>query len=109
MRFDLNETQQAYEQTKDELENDLARIVEIESELEDVTPELDSALELAAESAAILEEAECGLRQWQTEWDEFKHYDWNAIANDMKKPAQLFDRRNIIAWNHKFDQYYIGK
>ena len=48
MRFDLNETQQAYEQTKDELDTDLARIVEIESELEDVTPELDSALELAA-------------------------------------------------------------
>jgi len=71
MRFDLNETQQAYEQTKDELDTDLARIVEIESELEDVTPELDSALELAAESAAILEEAESGLRQWQTEWDEF--------------------------------------
>ena len=66
MRFDLNETQQAYEQTKDELDTDLARIVEIESELEDVTPELDSALELAAESAAILEEAESGLRQWQT-------------------------------------------
>ena len=71
MRFDLNETQQAYEQTKDELDTDLARIVEIEGELEEVMPELDSALELAAESAAILEDAESGLRQWQTEWDEF--------------------------------------
>ena len=44
-----------------------------------------------------------------TEWDEFKHYDWDTIANDMEKPAQLFDGRNVIALNQKFHQYYIGK
>lgn len=31
-----------------------------------------------------------------TEWDEFKQYDWQMIYNSMKKPAFLFDGRNII-------------
>ncbi len=31
-----------------------------------------------------------------TEWDEFKEYDWQRIYNNMKKPAFLFDGRNIL-------------
>jgi UDPglucose 6-dehydrogenase len=31
-----------------------------------------------------------------TEWDEFKEYDWERIYNSMKKPAFLFDGRNIL-------------
>lgn len=31
-----------------------------------------------------------------TEWDEFKDYDWQRIYNNMKKPAFLFDGRNIL-------------
>ncbi|MEP5341482.1 MAG: nucleotide sugar dehydrogenase [Algibacter sp.] len=31
-----------------------------------------------------------------TEWDEFKTYDWNKIYNQMKKPAFIFDGRNIL-------------
>lgn len=31
-----------------------------------------------------------------TEWDEFKFYDWKQIYNDMKKPAFIFDGRNIL-------------
>ena len=46
-----------------------------------MTPELDSALELAAESAAILEEADSGLRQLQTECDEFN--------NGAERPRQV--------------------
>ncbi len=34
-----------------------------------------------------------------TEWDEFKEYDWKAIYHSMKKPAFIFDGRNIL--NHK--------
>lgn len=33
-----------------------------------------------------------------TEWDEFKTYDWQRIYNNMKKPAFIFDGRNIL--NH---------
>lgn len=31
-----------------------------------------------------------------TEWDEFKDYDWNKIYAQMKKPAFIFDGRNIL-------------
>jgi UDPglucose 6-dehydrogenase len=31
-----------------------------------------------------------------TEWDEFKSYDWNKIYGLMKKPAFIFDGRNIL-------------
>ncbi len=31
-----------------------------------------------------------------TEWDEFKAYDWQKIYNGMKKPAFVFDGRNIL-------------
>lgn len=31
-----------------------------------------------------------------TEWDEFKDYDWKSIYDNMKKPAFIFDGRNIL-------------
>jgi UDPglucose 6-dehydrogenase len=31
-----------------------------------------------------------------TEWDEFKNYDWQKIYDNMKKPAFVFDGRNIL-------------
>lgn len=48
-----------------------------------------------------------------TEWDEFKTYDWKKIYDNMKKPAFLFDGRNIL--DHQklreigFKVYAIGK
>ena len=34
-----------------------------------------------------------------TEWDEFKKLDWQRIFDSMKKPAFVFDGRNIL--DHK--------
>lgn len=31
-----------------------------------------------------------------TEWDEFKDYDWQRIYDNMLKPANIFDGRNIL-------------
>jgi len=31
-----------------------------------------------------------------TEWDEFKTYDWKKVYDGMKKPAFIFDGRNIL-------------
>ena len=31
-----------------------------------------------------------------TEWDEFKEYDWQYIYSKIKKPAFIFDGRNIL-------------
>lgn len=48
-----------------------------------------------------------------TEWDEFKTYDWNKIYDNMKKPAFVFDGRNVL--NQKalekigFVVYVIGR
>ena len=44
-----------------------------------------------------------------TEWDEFKSYDWDSIADKMIKPAKVFDGRNIIESNEMVNQYFIGK
>lgn len=48
-----------------------------------------------------------------TEWDEFKEYDWQKIYDNMKKPAFLFDGRNILDGKELekigFKVYQIGK
>lgn len=48
-----------------------------------------------------------------TEWDEFKGYDWKAIYKGMKKPAFLFDGRNLLDTEKLtgigFECYSIGK
>lgn len=48
-----------------------------------------------------------------TEWDEFKDYDWKRIYDNMKKPAFVFDGRNILHTqklsNIGFKIYQIGK
>ncbi len=48
-----------------------------------------------------------------TEWDEFKDYDWQKIYKNMKKPAFVFDGRNILNREKLekigFKVYQIGK
>ncbi len=48
-----------------------------------------------------------------TEWEEFKTYNWNKVYEGMKKPAFIFDGRNIIdektLTTIGFDVYAIGK
>ena len=31
-----------------------------------------------------------------TEWDEFISYDWEDVYSNIKKPAYIFDGRNIL-------------
>lgn len=40
-----------------------------------------------------------------TEWDEFKTYDWKRVYSEMKKPAFIFDGRNLL---NKQDMNAIG-
>ena len=48
-----------------------------------------------------------------TEWDEFKSFDWNHIYDLMKKPAWIFDGRNLLdsiaLEKLGFEIYSIGK
>ena len=45
-----------------------------------------------------------------TEWDEFKEYDWKYIYSKIKKPAFIFDGRNILNMQKikKLGFNYIG-
>ena len=48
-----------------------------------------------------------------TEWDEFKTYNWEKIYTQMKKPAFIFDGRNILDKSEMekigFEYFSIGK
>lgn len=48
-----------------------------------------------------------------TEWEEYKHLDWQRIYDSMEKPAFVFDGRNIIDPEYMFDigfeVFTIGK
>ncbi|MCF7568653.1 nucleotide sugar dehydrogenase [Sabulilitoribacter arenilitoris] len=48
-----------------------------------------------------------------TEWDEFKTYDWETIYTKMKKPAFIFDGRNLLDKSEMikigFEYYSIGQ
>ncbi|MBW6479252.1 MAG: UDP-glucose 6-dehydrogenase [Bacteroidales bacterium] len=44
-----------------------------------------------------------------TEWDEFKTFDWQRIFDQMKKPAFLFDGRNILNHRHLRETGFIVK
>ena len=44
-----------------------------------------------------------------TEWDEFKTLDWQRIFDQMKKPAFLFDGRNIVNHSHLREVGFIVK
>ncbi|MGV8880487.1 MAG: UDP-glucose 6-dehydrogenase [Sphingobacteriaceae bacterium] len=48
-----------------------------------------------------------------TEWDEFKDYNWAKIRESMKKPAFVFDGRNLLnagkMTEHGFQYYCIGQ
>ena len=45
-----------------------------------------------------------------TEWDEFKNYDWKIIYEKVKKPAFIFDGRNLLDLNEikEIGFKYIG-
>jgi len=86
---DLTFLWEARNESKQEIESKLKRCI--------VHKEHIQALE-SSFAAAIL-----------TEWDEFKSYDWNAIAEKMIQSAKVYDGRNVLKSNKNINQYYIGK
>ena len=55
---------------------------------------LDNNLQVAESAQAAADAAHAVVVM--TEWDEFKTYDFEAIFEEMKKPAFVFDGRNIL-------------
>ena len=40
--------------------------------------------------------ADCDVLVILTEWEEFRSFNWNKVFDNMKKPAKIFDFRNIL-------------
>ncbi len=68
---DLRETEEAWEQTKEEMDVDLQRVIKLGEELSGVEPQLEQARKSVDISSAALEEAESAMQDWQKAWDSF--------------------------------------
>lgn len=75
--------------------------------------EIENEEGLKAEPSPYLALQDAHAVAIMTEWDEFKTYDWEMIYSKMKKPAFIFDGRNILnksKMNHiGFEYYSIGQ
>ncbi|MFK7862938.1 MAG: chromosome segregation protein SMC [Pseudohongiellaceae bacterium] len=88
LQTDLKETEEAFAQTKDELDVDLTRITQLDTDLRDITPELEEALTEEAMSSEAYQEAEQTLQEWQLHWDEF-----NQKAEEPRQVAEVEQSR----------------
>ena len=83
----------------------------IHSSLGLVTPEEKALVEVFADPYAAAQDSHAVAVL--TEWDEFKALDFQRIHDSMKKPACLFDGRNILSLEALrkigFEAYGIGK
>lgn len=73
--------------TRERIRSDLSSFSKSNQSFEDSVQILDNAYDCAVGCHAIVI---C------TEWDEFLHYDYSRIFNDMAKPAFIFDGRRLL-------------
>lgn len=71
LRQDLQETEEAWEQTREEMDVDLQKVIKLDEELKEIEPELAEARERVETTSAELEEAEAAMQDWQQSWDDF--------------------------------------
>ena len=71
LELDLGEIKQSLVHFQSELEQDVAKISELESAITEVTPKLEVARSSEQESASTLASSEEKMHQWQLEWDHF--------------------------------------
>lgn len=79
--LDLEQTEQAWQESVDHQQNDSGRLQEIKRALDEEDPHLQEARKLEQTAAERLAQAEQELTAWQNEWDEFNR---NAA-----EPAQV--------------------
>jgi len=71
LKRDLQETEEAWEQTREEMDVDLQKVIRLDEELKEIDPQLEEARDRVESSGAELEEADAALQAWQQAWDEF--------------------------------------
>ncbi len=72
--LDLEQTEQAWQESVDHQKQDSERLKEVERVLEEEDPHLQEGRKLEQESADKLARAEQELIAWQNEWDEFNRH-----------------------------------
>jgi chromosome segregation protein len=88
LKLDLGETEDAWAQTKEELDVDLKKITQLDAGLRGTSPNLLAAQQAESSSAKVLEDAEQAMRKWQSDWDEF-----NQLAEEPRKIAEVEQSR----------------
>ncbi len=72
--LDLEQTEQAWQESMEHQQQDSERLKEIRRILEDETPQLQEARKLEQTASDSLAQAEQELTAWQNEWDEFNRH-----------------------------------
>ncbi len=72
--LDLEQTEQAWQESMDHQQQDSERLREIKRVLDEEDPHLQEARKLEQSAAERLAQAEQELTAWQTEWDEFNRH-----------------------------------
>ena len=88
LKLDLNETEEGWEQTREELDIDLRKITQLGAELSELEPRLESARQDEERAAEELSAEEAALQKWQQEWDEF-----NKRAEEPRQKAEVEQSR----------------
>jgi len=86
--LDLRETEEAWSQTKEELDVDLKKITQLDAQMLTITPALEEARVAEQSSSELLAQAEQDLTQWQLDWDAF-----NQRAEEPRKVAEVEQSR----------------
>ena len=80
--------------TEEQIRKDTAAILHAAGLPENEARELEKLVHVYSEPYAALHQSHAVAVL--TEWDEFRSLEWKQIYADMKKPAFLFDGRNIL-------------
>ena len=88
LKLNLLETESGWEQTREELDVDLKKIIQLDAELKNVEPELGTTENKEQQSAAELAASETALQEWQQAWDEF-----NQGAEEPRQTAEVEQSR----------------
>jgi chromosome segregation protein len=87
-KLDLNETEEVWSQTREELDVDLKKITQLDAEMLEIKPALEEARIAERSSSELLAQAEQDLTQWQLDWDAF-----NQRAEEPRQIAEVEQSR----------------
>jgi len=88
LKLDLSETEEGWEQAREEMDSDLRNTTQLESELKELIPGVEQAQSAEKLSGEELAKAEQAMQQWQQDWDAF-----NQRALEPRQAAEVEQSR----------------